>query len=102
MTELSILMSAYNEQATIERAIERVLEVELPVDSFELIVVENGSTDATRDVLGSREWPEQVRILEVDRNRGKGDGVRTALEAAQGTYSVVLDLSSTTRRTLPT
>ena len=40
--ELSILMPAFNEEATIERAIERVLEADLGVDSYELLVVENG------------------------------------------------------------
>jgi glycosyltransferase involved in cell wall biosynthesis len=91
MTDLSILMPAYNEQATIERAIERVLEADLGVGSFELVVVENGSTDNTREVLTRREWPQQVKISLVDRNRGKGDGVRTALAEATGTYSAILD-----------
>ena len=90
MPELSILMPAYNEEATIERAIERVLEAELPVD-YELIVVENGSTDGTRAALTGREWPSHVRVLTVDVNRGKGDGVRCALQHARGRYSVILD-----------
>lgn len=90
MAELSILMPAYNEEATIESAIERVLEAGLPVE-YELIVVENGSTDRTRAVLEGREWPEHVRVMTVDVNRGKGDGVRRALERAQGRYSVILD-----------
>ena len=90
MTELSILMPAYNEEATIERAIERVLDADLPVP-FELIVVENGSTDRTRDILTGREWPPQVRLVTVDVNRGKGDGVRRALEHARGRYTAILD-----------
>ena len=91
MTDLSILMPAYNEEATIEHAIERVLDTEFPVDKYELIVVENGSTDRTREILTSREWPEQVRVITVDANKGKGDGVRRALEQARGEYSVILD-----------
>jgi glycosyltransferase involved in cell wall biosynthesis len=89
--ELSILMSAYNEEATIERAVERVLEADIGADSFELIVVENGSTDATREVLEGREWPQQVRIVHIDENKGKGAGVRAALVHATGTYSAILD-----------
>src|SRR5439155_1941102 len=77
--DLSILMPVFNEEATVEAAIERVLEADLPVDGLELVVVENGSTDRTREVLTSREWPEAVRLIEVERNRGKGHGVRTAL-----------------------
>ena len=91
MTDLSILMPAYNEEATIEHAIERVLDTEFPVDEYELIVVENGSTDRTREILAGREWPEQVRVITVDANKGKGDGVRRALEHARGEYSVILD-----------
>jgi len=88
--DLSILMPAYNEEATIERAIERVLEAELPVD-YEVIVVENGSVDGTRAVLTGREWPSHVRVVTVEVNRGKGAGVRRALQEARGEYSVILD-----------
>jgi glycosyltransferase involved in cell wall biosynthesis len=91
MADLSILMPAYNEEATIERAIERVLEADLPVEDWELIVVENGSTDGTREILAKRDWPEQVRVFNVVRNRGKGDGVRRALAEARGRFSVILD-----------
>ena len=91
MVDLSILMSAYNEEDTIKQAIERVLDAELPVDEFELIVVENGSTDGTRAILGGNGWPSQVRVVTVDHNRGKGAGVRRALAEARGRYSVILD-----------
>src|SRR3954451_6388903 len=84
-------MPAYNEEATVERAIEGVLEVSYPVDEIELIVVENGSTDRTREVLASRDWPDPVRVVQVDVNRGKGDGVRRALAHARGTYSAIFD-----------
>jgi dolichol-phosphate hexosyltransferase len=90
MPDLSILMPAYNEEATIERAIERVLEADLPVE-YELIVVENGSVDRTRAVLTGRDWPAHVHVVTVDVNRGKGDGVRRALQHARGDYSVILD-----------
>jgi dolichol-phosphate hexosyltransferase len=89
--ELSILMPAFNEEATIERAIERVLEADLGVDSYELLVVENGSLDSTRRVLTEREWPAEVKPIFVDRNRGKGDAIRRALPRAAGTFSVILD-----------
>ena len=84
-------MPAHNEQATIERAIERVLAVGPPLDSFELIVVDDGSTDATGEILTGRQWPDQVRLLRNDRNRGKGHAIRYALSEAQGTYSAILD-----------
>ena len=89
--ELSILMPVYNEEATIERAIQRVLDADLGTDSFELVIVDDGSTDRTKDLLSGREWPDQVRITYAAENRGKGQAIRTALAEAQGTYSVILD-----------
>ena len=84
-------MSAYNEAATIERAVERVLAAEYPVDDVEVVLVENGSTDRTREVLAARDWPDSVRIVHVDHNRGKGRGIRTALEHARGRWSAIID-----------
>lgn len=91
MADLSVLMSAYNEEATIARAIERVLAADYPVDDVELVLVENGSTDGTRAVLAAGDWPDSVRIVEVDHNRGKGEGIRTALEHARGHWSAIID-----------
>jgi glycosyltransferase involved in cell wall biosynthesis len=89
--QLSILMPAFNERETIAAQIERTLAAELPVAERELIVVDDCSTDGTRELLTEGEWPEQVRLQLHDRNAGKGAAVRTALEHAQGTYSVILD-----------
>jgi dolichol-phosphate hexosyltransferase len=91
MTELSILMPVYNEEGTIERAIERAIGADVGTDSYELVVVDDGSTDGTRALLQGREWPEQVRLVFAVENRGKGQAIRTALEEARGTYSVILD-----------
>lgn len=91
MPDVTILMPAYNEEATVTTAIERVLAVAMPVDEIELIVIENGSTDSTRAVLESHEWPPNVRILELDRNRGKGGAVRYGLEHARGAYTAIID-----------
>jgi dolichol-phosphate hexosyltransferase len=91
MTELSILMPVFNEEPTIERAIERALAANLGTDSYELVIVDDGSTDGTRALLEGREWPEQVRISFADQNRGKGQAIRIALAQARGKYSVNLD-----------
>jgi glycosyltransferase involved in cell wall biosynthesis len=91
MTELSILMPVYNEERTIERAIERTLAADLGTDSYELVVVDDGSTDGTRALLEGREWPEQVRLTFANQNGGKGQAIRTGLTEARGRYSVILD-----------
>jgi glycosyltransferase involved in cell wall biosynthesis len=88
--ELTIVMPVYNERATIERAIAGVLDARV-APSFELVIVDDGSTDGTRELLRERAWPDQVRILYHDRNRGKGAAVRTALAAAEGEYSAIMD-----------
>src|SRR5919198_6754245 len=87
---LSILMPVYNELPTAERAIEEVLSTELPVER-ELIVVDDGSTDGTRELLEGRDWPDEVKLLKHDGNRGKGAAVRTALGHANGDVAAVFD-----------
>ena len=90
MPRLSILMPVYNELATIERAIAETLAADLGVD-FELVVVDDGSTDGTREILTGHEWPANVRLLLHERNQGKGAAIRTALAEAHGEYSAILD-----------
>ncbi len=87
---LSILMPVYNERATVERAIAEVLEAELPLDS-ELIVVDDGSTDGTSQILAAGDWGDRVTLVSHDRNQGKGAAVRTALQSASGEYAAIFD-----------
>jgi glycosyltransferase involved in cell wall biosynthesis len=87
---LSILMPVYNELERVERAITEVLETELPIH-FELIVVDDGSTDGTRELLRGREWDERVRLYEHAVNQGKGAAIRTALTHAAGDFSAIFD-----------
>ena len=88
---LSILMPVYNELGTIEAAIADAVEADLPVDAREVIVVDDGSTDGTRELLRRRQWPPEVRILFHTTNRGKGVAVRTALAEASYEFSAILD-----------
>ena len=82
-------MPAYNEERTVRDTIARVLAV--PLD-LELIVVDDGSVDATRDIL-RREFGEHPRVSLVfqPENRGKGDACRTGFERARGRYVVIQD-----------
>ena len=87
---LSILMPVYNERERVERAITEVLDTELP-DEFELIIVDDGSTDGTREILRNGDWGTKVRLFEHAENQGKGAAIRTALHEAQGEYSAIFD-----------
>lgn len=91
MADLSVLMPVYNERATVETAIEQVVAASYPVSEVELIVVDDGSTDGTRELLTGNDLPDSVRLVLHDRNRGKGAAIRTALTAASGTYSTIMD-----------
>jgi dolichol-phosphate hexosyltransferase len=84
-------MPVYDERETVEAAIADALGAELPVDQRELVVVDDGSTDGTRELLTGREWPDNVRVVVHDRNRGKGAAVRTALQHATGEFAAILD-----------
>ena len=87
---LSILMPVYNERERVERAIAEVLATELPAD-FELIVVDDGSTDGTREILRGASWDERVRLIEHDHNQGKGAAIQTGLTHARGDFSAIFD-----------
>jgi glycosyltransferase involved in cell wall biosynthesis len=87
---LSILMPVYNERERVAQAIAEVLATELPAE-FELIVVDDGSTDGTREILRAGSWDERVRLIEHPHNQGKGAAVQTALGHARGEYAAIFD-----------
>jgi glycosyltransferase involved in cell wall biosynthesis len=87
---LSILMPVYNERERVEQAIAEVLDTPLPTD-FELIVVDDGSTDGTREILRGGNYDGRVRLFEHPQNQGKGAAVQTALSHAEGEYSAIFD-----------
>jgi dolichol-phosphate hexosyltransferase len=87
--KLSILMAAYNEENTIARAIDKILDVDCPCE-FELIVVDDGSTDAT-PVLLSRVSDPRVRVHRQQSNQGKGAALLAAMSLATGTHALPFD-----------
>src|SRR5260370_12619445 len=79
---LSVIVPVYNERVTIESVIARVLEQPIVT---EIIVVDDGSTDGTSDIIASARWPDLVRVLRHPVNRGKGAAIRTGVgKATQG------------------
>ncbi|HEX8854412.1 MAG TPA: glycosyltransferase family 2 protein [Thermoleophilaceae bacterium] len=89
--KLSILMPVFNEEPTVDEAVRQVLATELPVET-ELVLVDDGSTDRTGEILRAADWPDdKVRIYHHERNQGKGAAVRTALEHAEGDIAAILD-----------
>jgi glycosyltransferase involved in cell wall biosynthesis len=89
--QLSILMPVYNEAATVQKAVDEVLAADLPVET-EIILVDDGSTDGTRQILEGAGWPaERVQIHWHPENRGKGAAVQTALTHAGGAFATIFD-----------
>jgi dolichol-phosphate hexosyltransferase len=87
--KLSILIPAYNEEATVGVAVKRLLDIRYPCD-IELVIVNDGSVDNTMEVLSSIDDPRVV-VSEHQVNRGKGAAVRTAAAMATGDYMLIFD-----------
>jgi dolichol-phosphate hexosyltransferase len=88
--KLSILMPVYNERATLASAVKDVLDVDYPCD-VELVVVDDGSTDGTRELYANYEGDPRISIHLHERNQGKGAAIRTASQCANGDYIIVCD-----------
>jgi glycosyltransferase involved in cell wall biosynthesis len=89
--KLSIIICAYNERRTILDAIRQTRAVNLgPGWEQEIVVVDNFSTDGTRELLQSVDLPG-VRVIFHPRNLGKGASVRTGIAQASGDYFVIFD-----------
>jgi glycosyltransferase involved in cell wall biosynthesis len=87
--KLSVIVPVYNERKTIEEVIRRVRAVD-PGMEKEIIVVDDGSTDGTRDVLESLDLPG-TRVVYHEKNRGKGAALRTGFGAAEGDIVLIQD-----------
>jgi glycosyltransferase involved in cell wall biosynthesis len=88
--KLSILMPVYNERNTLENAVKRVLDVDYPVE-VELVIVDDGSTDGTRELYA--QWSTDPHVILYDKgvNEGKGAAIRKAAELATGDYVIICD-----------
>jgi len=88
--KLSVVIPVYNERTTLPIVLERVRKEPVPK---EIIIVDDGSTDGTREYLGDLSNPAQrdVLVLLHDRNRGKGAALRTAFQAVSGDVVIIQD-----------
>lgn len=85
---LTVIIPCYNEGATIEALLRRVMESPY---SKQILVVDDGSTDETAALLNAWRDRRDVQILTHRRNQGKGAAIRTALQFATGKYTIVQD-----------
>src|SRR5262245_54679854 len=92
--QLSVVMPVYNERYLVAECVRRVLALESPlISSLELIIVDDGSTDGTREILREliARHPERITYIEHEKNAGKGAAVRTGLRRARGSVTVIQD-----------
>jgi glycosyltransferase involved in cell wall biosynthesis len=86
--KLSVIIPCYNEKTTVAEVVRRVRAVEL---ADEIIVVDDGSTDGTREVLAQIEPGDDLKIILHDHNQGKGAAVRSGFRAASGEVLLIQD-----------
>jgi dolichol-phosphate mannosyltransferase len=87
---ISIVVPVYNEARTVAAVIERLVAIDLPA-AREILVVNDGSTDGTRDVLDQVAQRPELRIVHAEKNGGKGSAIRIGFGQAAGTIVAIQD-----------
>lgn len=87
---ISIIIPAYNEEKTIKDLVKKVLAVEIPNITKEIIIVNDGSTDKTKAVLHKLR-NNKVRVIDKKYNEGKGAAIRAGLRQVTGDIIVIQD-----------
>lgn len=84
--KVSVIVPVYNEKDNIKQVLEEVLKQ----DIYEIIVVDDGSTDGTKEILKNIDNP-RIKIFFHDKNMGKGSAVRTGLKNVSGDVVIIQD-----------
>lgn len=96
--EISVIIPAFNEENRLSATLPKIHEyLQGNFTTFEIMVIDDGSTDATRDLAGEfcDQYPE-IRLISYGRNRGKGYAVRSGARAAQGKFILFSDADLST------
>ena len=88
MMKLSVIIPVYNEETTIQEILKQVRAVGLV---YEIIIVDDGSTDRTRELLKAEENQPGTIVIYHDHNQGKGAAVRTGFDRATGDILLIQD-----------
>jgi dolichol-phosphate mannosyltransferase len=85
--KLSIIIPVYNEEKTIAKLVNKVIEVKIPGVTKEIIVIDDGSTDKTVVNIPKK----GIKFIEHTKNQGKGAAVKTGIDHATGDYVIIQD-----------
>ncbi|NJN96024.1 MAG: glycosyltransferase family 2 protein [Anaerolineales bacterium] len=88
--KISIVIPCYNEIRTIEAIVEKVLHIPLPLER-ELVIVDDCSTDSTRDYLRTLQGRDTIKIVFHEVNKGKGAALQTGFRHATGDIIIIQD-----------
>ena len=86
--KLSVIIPVFNEAASLREIIDRVLATELVE---EIVIVDDGSTDGSRDLLSEMDGSNGVRVILQERNQGKGAAVWKGIQSASGDVLLIQD-----------
>ena len=86
--KLSVIIPIYNEVESIREIVERVKATKF---AWEIVLVDDGSIDGTRDLLEEMDGRDDVRVILHEKNQGKGAAVRTGFDAAKGDVLLIQD-----------
>ena len=86
--KLSIIIPVFNEEKTIGKILERVRDEQIPKVTKEIIIVDDGSTDTTKEILKKI---KDLKIIFHEKNQGKGAAVKTGIKNATGDYIIIQD-----------
>lgn len=85
---LSVIIPVYNEKNTVRELVRRVQAMNL---AYEIVIVDDGSKDGTREILSELDGKDKVRVILHPKNQGKGAAVRTGIQAAVGDVMLIQD-----------
>ena len=93
MPKLSVVVPCYNEERTLTKLINKVLQIADNTLSLEIVIVDDGSKDGSLAIAHSlqKQHPETIVVLRHDKNQGKGAALRTGFQKATGDFVAVQD-----------